>query len=93
MIIQWQVCPAWEPGHAVVAVAQQLDAEAARVRRQEVEPAQYSTVQHSTVQYSTAQYSTARVGGQEVEPGEQRVEDLDQLPRVTPGRQRCNTGR
>ena len=46
---------------------------------------------YSTVQYSTVQYSTARVGGQEDEPGEQRVEDLDQLPRVTPGRQRCNT--
>ena len=80
--------PAWQPGHAVVAVPQQLDAEAASVGGQEVEPVQYSTVQYSTVQYSTVQYSTARVGGQEDEPGEQRVEDLDQLPGVTPGRQR-----
>ena len=44
------MCPAWQPGHAVVAVPQQLDAEAARVRGQEVEPVQYSTVQYSTVQ-------------------------------------------
>ena len=71
-IMSWSICVmtchvmscchvAWsgerQPGHAVVAVPEQLDPQA------------------------------ARVGRQSVEPRKQVIEDLNQLPRVTAGRE------